>query len=103
MNSSDWSVSVSACQRAAPFVVEPEVFQFVLQIQLPPDAPQQAVVPLFGGQILPDGRQIRDGDLRLGFLAQTRRFATGGSGHAVCKPASSQEAYVINYSFYMIY
>ena len=62
-------------------VLLPEFLQLILELKLLADSLQQAVVPLVGGQVLPESSQVEDGNGEA-FLAQTcsrpnhqRRFA----------------------------
>lgn len=57
-------------------VLRPVAVQFVFDVQLPSDAQKQAVVPLFGAEILSDGGAIKNCDLKA-FFAEI----AGGSHH----------------------
>src|SRR5262245_31439725 len=63
-------------QRAEARMIEPELFDLVFELELLSDPAEQSVVPLLGGEVLADGRQIEDGDADAGFTQ-----ACGGTDH----------------------
>lgn len=57
-------------------MIEPELFDLVFELEPLPDPAEQTVVPLLGGEVLPRGRQIEDGDADAVFTQ-----ARGGADH----------------------